>query len=259
MNGHIFKDWNILKWIFNILILILTIYILGLFVNVIFAIGYVIMLVIHELGHVMAAKGYGANVRFGGFTPFGAYIQILDQTSIKENAVIAISGPLCGLITTILYFFSYYLLHDVTFLWLSFFTGVVSLMNLLPLDPFDGGKVVSGTFYYFPLIFLPVIGYGIYMTYTKEPILAVVLLMLGMYIIRNVMRMKKAYRLDSLFYLEKSSKAGVFFVYLLVIVLLAGMLCAMLLDFGLTLLPEIQPVTLPPFLNDLIYEIQKLF
>lgn len=198
MNDHIFKDWNILKWIFNILILILTIYILGLFVNVIFAIGYVIMLVIHELGHVMAAKGYGANVRFGGFTPFGAYIQILDQTSIKENAVIAISGPLCGLITTILYFFSYYLLHDVTFLWLSFFTGVVSLMNLLPLDPFDGGKVVSGTFYYFPLIFLPVIGYGIYMTYTKEPILAVVLLMLGMYIIRNVMRMKKAYRLDSL-------------------------------------------------------------
>lgn len=259
MNDHIFKDWNIIKWILNIFILILTIYILGLFVNVTFAIGYILMLVIHEMGHIMAAKGYGANVRFGGFTPFGAYIQILDQTSIKQNAVIAISGPLCGLVTTILYFFLYYLLQDVTFLWLSFFTGVVSLMNLLPLDPFDGGKVISGTYYYFPLIFLPVLAYGIYTTYSIEPLIAIVLLMVALYIIQNVMRMKRVSRLDALFYLEKSSKASVFFVYLLVIVLLGGMLAAMAIDFGVALLPEIQPVTMPQALDEIVKALNQLF
>lgn len=251
MENSIFKDWNIIKWIFNILILVLTISILGLFVNVLFAIGYIIMLVVHEMGHILAAKGYGIQVRFGGFTPFGAYIQILDQTSLKENAVIALSGPLSGLITTVLYFFLYYLVGEATYLWLSFFTGIVSLMNLMPLDPFDGGKVIEGTFCYLPLVFLPFLGYAIYLSYQLDVMLSVISIFAFLYIIRDVRQMRKRNRIDRLLYLEKPPKFLIFLIYILIIALLCAMLVALYFDYGNQLLPQLNPIQLPIELQQL--------
>lgn len=251
LENSIFKDWNILKWVFNILILVLTISILGLFVNVVFAIGYIVMLVVHEMGHVMAAKGYDIQVRFGGFTPFGAYIQILDQTSLKENAIIALSGPLCGLITTVLYFFLYYIVGEPTFLWLSFFTGIVSLMNLLPLDPFDGGKVIEGTFCYLPILFIPFLGYGVYRSYLENTPFGILAVLAILYILRDVKQMRKRNRIDRLLYLEKPPKLSIFLVYLLIIGLLSAMLVALYLDYGFALLPKFQPVQIPSELQAL--------
>lgn len=250
MENSIFKDWNIIKWIWNACILIITIYILGRLINITFAIGYIIMLFVHELGHMMAALGFDVHVRFGGFTPFGAYIQILDQTTLKENAIIAISGPLCGLATAVLYFFLFFLMKEPTFLWLSFFTGIVSLMNLLPLDPFDGGKVVQGACWYFPLFFLPLLGYGIYNSYRTAPLVASFLAFVIVYAISDVAQMKKRNRIDTLMSLEKPKRMGVFLSYLLVIVILTALLIALYLDYGSALFPKIQPITIPPFLQE---------
>lgn len=252
MKNSIFKDWNILKWFANICIVFVTLFVLSSFVNKIFAFGYILMLVVHELGHIMAAMGYDVQVRFGGFTPFGAYIQILDQTSLKENAVIALSGPLCGLVTTIIYFLLFFVIKDVTFLWLSFFTGVVSLLNLLPLDPFDGGKVMQGTFCYLPFVFLPFLAYGAYVSYVNQESLWILFIMISIYIVFNVLRMHKRERMERMFYLKKSNKASIFFAYLLIVVLLAAILGAMYMDYGNQLLPDIKEVQLPDFLFQIL-------
>lgn len=251
LENSIFKDWNIIKWVFNIFIVVLTISVLGMFVNVMFAVGYIVMLVVHEMGHMMAAKGYDIQVRFGGFTPFGAYIQILDQTSLKENAVIALSGPLCGLMTTVLYFFLYMLVTEPTFLWLSFFTGVVSLMNLLPLDPFDGGKVIEGTFCYLPVLFIPFLGYGAYLSYLEHTPFGILALLGILYILRDVRLMRKRNRIDRLLYLEKPPKLSIFLVYLLIIGLLGAMLVALYVDYGIDLLPQFKQIQIPSELQEL--------
>ena len=238
MQNSIFRDWSIGKWIFNILIVLLTIAVLSLFINPVFATGYIIMLIVHECGHMISAKSYGAQVRFGGFTPFGAYIQILDQTSIKENAVIAMSGPLCGLLNALIYFFIFSFMKDQTFLWLSFFAGIVSLMNLMPLNPFDGGKVISGTYYFFPLLFIPFLIYSIVML-TEEKWLIYIQALLILYIILDVVKMHRLNRLERIFHIEKEPKAAIFFIYLLVAALLAGLMVTMTIDFKNTLLPQI--------------------
>lgn len=239
MQNSIFKGWNIGKWIINILVVILTIAVLSVFINPLFALGYVLMLVVHEAGHVLSARGYGAQVRFGGFTPFGAYIQILDQTSIKENAVIAMSGPLCGLLNALIYFFIFYFTKNQTFLWLSFFAGIVSLMNLLPLNPFDGGKVISGTFYYFPLIFIPFLIYSIVML-SEDQWLIYAQGLLILYIIFDVIKMHRENRIERIFHMGHESKALIFFIYLLVIALLSGLMITMTIDFKNSLLPQIE-------------------
>lgn len=255
MQNSIFKGWGIGKWICNIIILFLTITVLSLFINPLFAFGYIIMLAVHESGHIISAKSYGAQVRFGGFTPFGAYIQILDQTSIKENAVIAMSGPLFGLINALLYFFIFSFMKDTTFLWLSFFTVVVSLMNLLPLNPFDGGKVISATFYYFPLVFIPFLIYSIVML-TEEQWLIYVQALLIIYIILDVIKMRRTNRLERIFHLDKEPKALIFFIYVIVIILLAGLMLTMTIDYENTLLPTI---IIPDELLDFIEMLKKFF
>lgn len=255
MQNSIFKDWNIGKWILNIIIVLLTITVLSFFIDPIFALGYVIMLIVHEAGHIISAKSYGAQVRFGGFTPFGAYIQILDQTSIKENAIIAMSGPLCGLLNAIVYFFIFYLMKEQTFLWLSFFAGVVSLMNLLPLNPFDGGKVISGTFYYFPLLFIPFLIYSI-LVLTNEQWLIYVQGLLILYIILDVVKMHRTNRLDRILSITHESKATIFFIYIFIVILLAGLMVTMTIDFKNTLLPTI---TIPENCLDFIEAVKNFF
>ena len=241
-----FQGWSFFKWLWNIFVVLITIYVLTLFLNLTFAIGYVIMLIIHEAGHVIAAKAYGASVHFGGFTPFGAYITISNETSIKENAIIAISGPLCGLLTTVIYFILCYITLRQNFLWLSFFTGIVSLMNLLPLDPFDGGKVISAVFLYFPLILIPALGYGAYYFFMeKELWISVVLLAVIVYIVFDVVRMRNNRHMELMFQFSKSSKAAIFFAYLLIVIVLCGMLAAMMFDYGTLLIPRTQPLNLP--------------
>ena len=245
MQESMFKGWGFLKWLLNIVIVLCTVYLLSLFLNLTFAIGYVVMLIIHEAGHVIAARTYRATVSFGGFTPFGAYITITNETSVKENAIIAISGPLCGLLTTVVYFILCYITRSQNFLWLSFFTGVVSLMNLLPLNPFDGGKVIAATFLYFPLVFIPLLGYGIYYFISSQLWLAFVCALIISYIIYDVIRMRNNNHIELMFQFARSSKVMIFFAYLMILLVLAGMIGAMAFDYGPQLLPRFNHLQLP--------------
>ena len=255
MQNSIFKDWNIGKWIMNIFVVLFTVAILSVFVNPLFALGYIVMLIIHESGNIICAKRYGAQLRFGGFTPFGAYIQILDQTTVKENAVIAMSGPLFGLLNALIYFFLFYFLKNQTFLWLSFFAGIVSLMNLLPLNPFDGGKVIAGTYYYFPLILIPFVIYSI-IVLTDDQLMIYAQALFIIYIIHDVLKMRRANRLERIFHIGHESKAAIFIVYLSATVLLSGLMIVMSIEYRDALLPQI---VIPDEFTELINFLKNFF
>jgi Peptidase family M50. len=48
--------------------------VLGVAFYLFFAVGYLLSILVHETGHLYSAKRFGIKVRFGGFTPFGAFV-----------------------------------------------------------------------------------------------------------------------------------------------------------------------------------------
>src|SRR5437764_10161429 len=63
-----------------------------------FALGFVLMLLVHELGHVFEARRQGLKVSLPTFIPFiGAYVTI-ERAGLTpcRNALISLAGPLFG-------------------------------------------------------------------------------------------------------------------------------------------------------------------
>jgi len=63
-----------------------------------YAVGFVLLLLIHELGHYIAASKRGLTVGLPTFIPFlGAWIELKEQPMDAETeAFVAIAGPILG-------------------------------------------------------------------------------------------------------------------------------------------------------------------
>ncbi|NBI30264.1 site-2 protease family protein [Chengkuizengella sp. YPA3-1-1] len=113
-----------------------------------FAIGLVIMLLIHELGHVAAAKQKGLPVSAPLFIPFlGALIAMKrNPRDAVTEAYIAIGGPILG---TAGAFVVYLLGSNMDGEWgqlllvIAYVGFLLNLVNLLPIHPLDGGRIAT--------------------------------------------------------------------------------------------------------------------
>ena len=108
-----------------------------------FAVGFVLMILVHELGHGIAIKRAGLAAGYPVFIPFfGAMIALKGQPrNPLVEAEIAIAGPVAGagaaLVCAALYFWS----RDPLYLVLANAGFYLNLFNLTPLPPLDGGRV----------------------------------------------------------------------------------------------------------------------
>lgn len=110
-----------------------------------FAVGVVVMLFIHEMGHVWAAKRRGLPVSAPAFIPFlGALITMKKQPANAETeAYIAYGGPLLGSLGALLALgLAVITNYEILFIiaQVGFF---LNLLNLLPIHPLDGGRIVT--------------------------------------------------------------------------------------------------------------------
>ncbi|WP_260410891.1 site-2 protease family protein [Cohnella xylanilytica] len=108
-----------------------------------FALGFVALIFVHEMGHVWVAKRKGLPVSAPVFIPFlGAMILLKRQPKdAVTEAAIAIGGPLLGSAGALLCYGIWYWSGSEVWLALSYVGFFLNLINLLPIHPLDGGRI----------------------------------------------------------------------------------------------------------------------
>ncbi|MGV3772770.1 MAG: site-2 protease family protein [Verrucomicrobiales bacterium] len=110
-----------------------------------FALGFVLLIFIHEIGHLLAAKKVGLKVSAPMFIPFmGALISLKEAPrNAWIEAQIGIGGPILGSIGSALCIPLFYWTGNYLFLALAYTGFFLNLFNLVPIGFLDGGRIVT--------------------------------------------------------------------------------------------------------------------
>lgn len=111
-----------------------------------------LIVLVHEIGHVIVARGFGWQVREVKLLPFGGVAEIEEAGSMPtgQDALVAIAGPLqnlwmglaawgCGQL-------GWWDPGWAEYVWKA--NMMIGLFNLLPIYPLDGGKLLQAAFSY---------------------------------------------------------------------------------------------------------------
>ena len=109
-----------------------------------FGVGLMIMLVIHEMGHVIALRWRGYATHLPIFIPFfGAAIFVEDFGDRETEAYIGYGGPLLGSIGAFACIIAWMLTGSPILLMVAYLGIYINLFNMLPIRPLDGGRITQ--------------------------------------------------------------------------------------------------------------------
>ena len=114
-----------------------------------FGVGIVLLILIHESGHVVVARIMGLPVTLPVMIPFlGAFVSMKQQPrTVAQESIMAIGGPVLGSIAAGLCYAGYLSMPDSStgqlLRALAYFGFLINLFSLIPLTPLDGGRVTS--------------------------------------------------------------------------------------------------------------------
>lgn len=110
-----------------------------------FAVGFVLLIFVHECGHLLAAKRLGLKTGAPIFIPFmGAIIALKDAPpNAWVEAQVGIGGPLLGALGAAVCEGIYLLTGNLIFRALAYSGFFLNLFNLAPISPLDGGRIVT--------------------------------------------------------------------------------------------------------------------
>ena len=110
-----------------------------------FAAGFVILLLVHEMGHVIALRREGIKASAPMFIPFlGA---VISARSLGDNAAaearVGLAGPILGSIGAAACIVIWHATGNDLWRALAFTGFFLNLFNLLPVVPLDGGRAMA--------------------------------------------------------------------------------------------------------------------
>jgi Zn-dependent protease len=117
----------------------------SLFFGWTFAVGFVVLLFVHEMGHVIALRREGIKASAPMFIPFlGA---LITAKSLGENALaearVGLAGPILGTIGAGACLLIGEVANSDLFRALAYIGFFLNLFNLLPVVPLDGGRAMA--------------------------------------------------------------------------------------------------------------------
>jgi Zn-dependent protease len=107
-----------------------------------FALGLVLCIYVHEIGHVVALKRLGIAAGPPMFIPgFGAVVRLKEYPAdVDEDAQVGLAGPRWGLGVSVFVFLLARLTHSGALTAIAHTSAWINLFNLIPIPPLDGGR-----------------------------------------------------------------------------------------------------------------------
>ena len=144
-----------------------------------FAAGFVFLIFVHEMGHVIAAKWLGLPVSAPLFIPFiGAAI------TMKENprdawteALMAYGGPLAGCIGSWICWFIALQTGENWILAVAQLSFLINIFNMIPVPPLDGGRICAAVSPWFWIFGLVLLGLSVVYFHAWNAIIIIVLVL----------------------------------------------------------------------------------
>ena len=133
------------KALFSILSMLVTVWVYSQIFGLPFAVGFVALLLVHEMGHYVAAKQRGLNVGLPAFIPFvGAWINLRETPHDAETeAYVAFAGPFIGTLGAFACYFYGRNTGQELYIALAYTGFILNLFNLIPVSPLDGGRITQ--------------------------------------------------------------------------------------------------------------------
>lgn len=129
------------KFLGTALTMVLSIGAYALLFPVWFAVGFVVLIWVHEMGHVLQLKREGIAASAPMFIPFlGAFVAMKQMPKdVLAEARVGLAGPVLGSLGALGAWGIYELTQEPLFLGLAYIGFFLNLFNLLPMLPLDGG------------------------------------------------------------------------------------------------------------------------
>jgi Zn-dependent protease len=110
-----------------------------------FAVGFVLLLLLHELGHVIQLRREGVEASAPMFIPFlGAVIAAKSMgDDAAAEARVGLAGPVLGSIATLVPLGIWLATGNEFWQALAYVGFLINLFNLLPVLPLDGGRAMA--------------------------------------------------------------------------------------------------------------------
>src|SRR6266704_1043793 len=125
--------------------MILTIWIYAMVWGFWFAVGFVVLIFVHECGHLLAAKRLGLKVGAPVFIPFmGAVIALKEAPrNAWIEAQVGIGGPMLGTLGAAVCEMIHIVTGNPMYGGLAYTGFFLNLFNLAPVGFLDGGRIVT--------------------------------------------------------------------------------------------------------------------
>jgi Zn-dependent protease len=110
-----------------------------------YAVGFVLLIFCHEMGHYVAARQRGLAVGAPTFIPFvGAWIELKDQPhDVETEAYVGFAGPVAGTAAAMVCYYFARNADSRLLMALAYSGCMLNLINLIPISPLDGGRITA--------------------------------------------------------------------------------------------------------------------
>lgn len=138
-----------------------------------FGVGFVLLILIHELGHGYAMKQHGVAAGWPVFIPFFGAMIAMKGTPDDRNveAHIAYGGPFAGALASLAVAGFALALHSRLLLGLAYAGFFLNLFNMTPMSPLDGGRIAQAFSRRAWILGLAVLGALLWITQTPQLLL----------------------------------------------------------------------------------------
>jgi Zn-dependent protease len=144
-----------------------------------FAAGFVFLILVHEMGHVVAAKLLGMPVSAPLFIPFFGASIIMKQNprDAWTEALMAYGGPLAGCIGSWICWFIALQLEERWIMAVASVSFLINIFNMIPVPPLDGGRICSAVSPWFWIIGLFLLGAAVFYFHSFNSIFIIVIIL----------------------------------------------------------------------------------